>query len=184
MKSLSNQIIIAMPHLQDDRFKQSVILIFEHNSQGATGLVINKEIEKGISSKILDNLNQNINLKINSQIPVYFGGPLSTDRGIVLHNSKALANESIKIASELFLSSHINSIVKAQSLNKCKYKFMLGYAGWSPKQLDSEIENGDWIMQEAYSDFIFSKRSEQMWELAISSFGIEKSDISIQGGIS
>ena len=97
-----------MPHLQDDRFKQSVILIFEHNSQGATGLVINKEIEKGISSKILDNLNHDINLKINSQIPVYFGGPLSSDRGIVLHNSKALANESIKIASELFLSSHIN----------------------------------------------------------------------------
>ena len=61
---------------------------------------------------------------------------------------------------------------------------MLGYAGWSPKQLDSEIEKGDWIMQEAYSDYIFSKRSEQMWELAISSYGIEKSDISIQGGIS
>ena len=52
MKSLSNQIIIAMPHMQDDRFKKSVVLIFEHNSKGATGLVINKEIEKGVSSKI------------------------------------------------------------------------------------------------------------------------------------
>ena len=184
MKSLSNQIIIAMPHMQDDRFKKSVILIFEHNSKGATGLVINKEIEKNISSKIFENLNQDIDLKINNQIPLYFGGPLSTERGIVLHDSKALANKSVKIASDLFLSSHINSIVKAQSLSKCNYKFMLGYAGWSPKQLDSEIEKGDWIMQEAYSDFIFSKRSEQMWELAISSFGIEKSDISIQGGIS
>ena len=96
--------------MQDDRFKKSVILIFEHNSKGATGLVINKEIEKDISSKIFDNLNQDIDLKINNQIPLYFGGPLSTERGIVLHDSKALANESIKIASDLFLSSHINSI--------------------------------------------------------------------------
>ena len=184
MKSLSNQIIIAMPHMQDNLFKKSVVLILEHNSKGATGLVINKEIEKGVSSKIIDNLNQDIELKIDNQIPVFFGGPLSTDRGIVLHNSKALGNESIKITSELFLSSNINSVLKAQSLKKCNYKFLLGYSGWSANQLDSEIEKGDWIMQEAYSDFIFSKRSKQMWDLAISSIGIEKSDISIQGGIS
>ena len=69
-------------------------------------------------------------------------------------------------------------------MDKCNYKFMLGYAGWSSKQLDSEIENGDWIMQEAYSDFIFNKSGKQMWELAISSLGIEISDISTQGGIS
>ena len=61
---------------------------------------------------------------------------------------------------------------------------MLGYSGWSANQLDSEIEKGDWIMHEAYSDFIFSERSKQMWDLAISSIGIEKSDISIQGGVS
>ena len=109
--------------MQDDRFKKSVVLILQHNSKGATGLVINKEIEKGVSSKIIDNLNQDIELKIDNQIPVFFGGPLSTERGIVLHNSKALENESIKIASELFLSSHINSIIKAQSLKKCNYKW-------------------------------------------------------------
>ena len=61
---------------------------------------------------------------------------------------------------------------------------MLGYAGWSSNQLNSEIENGDWIMQEAYSDFIFSNGSEQMWEQGISSLGVEISDISGQGGIS
>lgn len=184
MKSLSNQIIIAMPHMQDDRFKKSVILIFEHNNRGATGLVINKEIEKSTSSKIINNLNQNIDLKINNQIPIYFGGPLSLEKGIVLHNSKALASDSIKIADELFLSSNIDSIVKAQTIDKCNYKFMLGYAGWSSNQLNSEIENGDWIMQEAYSDFIFSNGSEQMWEQGISSLGVEISDISGQGGIS
>ena len=83
--------------MQDNRFKKSVVLIFEHNSKGAIGLVINKEIEKGISSEIIDNLNQDIELKIDNQIPVFFGGPLSPERGIVLHNSKALENESIKI---------------------------------------------------------------------------------------
>ena len=59
--------------MQDSRFKKSVVLILQHNSKGATGLVINKEIEKGVSSKIIDNLNQDIELKIDNQIPVFFG---------------------------------------------------------------------------------------------------------------
>ena len=53
MKNLTNQIIIAMPHMPDDRFKKSVVLIFEHNSQGATGLVINKQINEEISLDII-----------------------------------------------------------------------------------------------------------------------------------
>jgi putative transcriptional regulator len=61
---------------------------------------------------------------------------------------------------------------------------MLGYSGWTSKQLDSEIENGDWIMQEANSDLIFNKREGEVWQLAINSFGVEISDISSQGGIS
>jgi putative transcriptional regulator len=184
MKNITNQIIIAMPHMSDDRFKKSVVLIFEHNSQGATGLIINKQIDKKMSLDIIDGINQNIDNKINNKTPIYYGGPLSPDRGIVIHDNKALSNDSIEIDGELFLTSHIDSIIKAQSIDKCNYKFMLGYSGWTSKQLDSEIENGDWIMQEANSDLIFNKREGEVWQLAINSFGVEISDISSQGGIS
>ena len=61
---------------------------------------------------------------------------------------------------------------------------MLGYAGWSSKQLDSEIENGDWMIQETFSDLIFNKGGERVWRLAINSLGAEVSDISTHGGVS
>ena len=62
MKNLTNQIIIAMPQMPDDRFKKSVVLIFEHNSQGATGLIINKPIDKEISLNMIDGINQNMDV--------------------------------------------------------------------------------------------------------------------------
>ena len=184
MKNITNQIIIAMPHMPDDRFKKSVVLIFEHNSQGATGLIINKPIDKEISLNMIDGINQNMGVKIDNKTPIYNGGPLSPEKGIVIHDDKPLSNDCVRIAKKLFLSSHIDSIKKAQSLGKCNYKLMLGYAGWSSKQLDSEIENGDWIMQEAFSDLIFQKGGEHLWRLAINSLGAELSDISTHGGVS
>ena len=124
MKNLTNQIIIAMPHMPDDRFKKSVVLIFEHNSQGATDLVINKQIDEEISLDIIDGLNQKMGVEIDNKTPIYNGGPLSPEKGIVIHDDKALSNHCVKIAEKLFLSSHIDSIVKAQSLGRCNYKLM------------------------------------------------------------
>ena len=184
MKNLTNQILIAMPHMPDDRFKKSVVLIFEHNSQGATGLVINKQINEEISLDIIDSLNQKIGVEIDNKTPIYNGGPLSLKKGIVIHDDKTLSNHCVKISEKLFISNHIDSIIKAQSLGICNYKFMLGYAGWSSKQLDSEIENGDWMIQEAFSDLIFNKGGERVWRRAINSLGAEVSDISTHGGVS
>ena len=60
-------------------------------------------------------------------------------------------------------------------------RFMMGYSGWSPGQLESEIENGDWVIQETSSDFIFNDDG-QMWDIAIGSFGVEISNFSAHGG--
>ena len=182
MKTLLNQIVIAMPHMQDERFNKSVIFICEHNSYGAIGLIINKRIEKDLSLKIINELNKKIDFVVNNHVPLYFGGPVSTERGIVLHDKNIMINNSVKISNNLFMSSHIDSVKMVQSNKKCKYKFMMGYSGWSPGQLESEIENGDWIIQETSSDFVFNNSDEQMWELAIGSYGIEISNLSAQGG--
>ena len=70
MKNMTNQIIIAMQHMPDDRFKKSVVLIFEHNSQCATGLVINKQINEEISLDIIDGLNQKMGVEIDNKTPI------------------------------------------------------------------------------------------------------------------
>jgi len=181
MKTLLNQIIIAMPHMQDQRFNKSVIFICEHNSYGAIGLIINKRIEKDLRLKIIDELNIKIDFKVNDHLPLYFGGPVSTERGVIIHDNHLISN-SVKISDNLFMSSHIDSVKMVQSNTKCKYKFMMGYSGWSPGQLESEIENGDWIIQETSADFVFNDSDEQMWELALGSYGVEISNLSAQGG--
>ena len=82
------------------------------------------------------------------------------------------------VAVEVESMDHLKAI---QSNKKCSYKFMMGYSGWSPGQLESEIENGDWVIQETSSDFIFNDDG-QMWDIAIGSFGVEISNFSAHGG--
>ena len=101
--------------------------------------------------------------------------------GIILDDMNIPNNNSIKISDNLFISSHIDSLKAIQSNKKCSYKFMMGYSGWSPGQLESEIENGDWVIQETSSDFIFNDDG-QMWDIAIGSFGVEISNFSAHGG--
>ena len=181
MNTLLNQIIIAMPHMQDERFTKSVIFICEHNSYGAIGLIINKKMQKDFSSSVIIELNQRSDFKIKKSLALYFGGPVSTERGIILHDMNIPNNNSVKISDNLFMSSHIDSLKAIQSNKKCSYKFMMGYSGWSPGQLESEIENGDWVIQETSSDFIFN-HDGQMWDIAIGSFGVEISNFSAHGG--
>ena len=63
-----------------------------------------------------------------------------------------------------------------------KSRLFLGHSGWSSGQLESEIQNGDWLVQETSPDFIFNIPAKQLWNLSIQSFGIEQSGVSSFSG--
>ena len=165
MNTLLNQIIIAMPHMQDERFNKSVIFICEHNSYGAIGLIINKKMQKDFSSSVIVELNQRSNFKIKKSLALYFGGPVSTERGIILHDMNIPNNNSVKISDNLFMSSHIDSLKAIQSNKKCSYKFMMGYSGWAAGQLEQEIDRGDWLDAAPDKALIFESvgNTEEIW---------------------
>jgi len=183
MNSIINHILISMPHMQDPYFNRSVLLMCEHDKDGAIGLIVNKPFKDPTLKQLFDTFYDDSNEILNSVNQVYFGGPLMIERGIVLLSGDYESEESIKISDDFFISSHKKtlediSVKKGPELNR----LLLGHAGWTGGQLEREIENGDWLAQETNPDFIFNMPVDKMWEMAISSFGMDIADFASSGG--
>ena len=105
------------------------------------------------------------------------------ERGIVLHSGNYKSNNSIKISNDFFISSHKNTLEDISAKRGPELcRLLLGHAGWNAGQLEREIENGDWLVQETTPDFVFNMPERQMWSAAIRSFGIDIADFSSFGG--
>lgn len=183
MSSLKNHILISMPHLQDPYFGQSVVYICEHTNEGAMGLVTNHPFPKGDLGKIFSSMSTGGKNLLDLVPSVYLGGPVMIDRGIVLHRPENQVEGTVVISDQFAITSHRGILDKMSKLkDTTDYKLMLGHAGWSAGQLESEIESGDWLLQETDPDLIFKTPSEKMWTFATRSLGFDISSIGISGG--
>ena len=103
------------------------------------------------------------------------------EKGIILHHSDYSSPKSISISKSVSLTSDQGALEDLKR-KKGPFKLMLGHAGWSAGQLEREIENGDWLIQSTTSDFIFNLPSNQMWECAAKSIGLDiNSSLGISG---
>ena len=173
MGSLKNQILISMPHMNDPFFSKSVVYICEHGNGGAMGMIINKNLDapelRGIFDKFFK-VEKSFNTIKKS---TFFGGPVLLEKGIILHHSDYLSPKSVSISKSVSLTSDQGALEDLKREQKVPFKLMLGHAGWSAGQLEREIENGDWLIQSTTSDFIFNLPSNQMWEYAAKSIGLD-----------
>ena len=180
MNNLKNQMLISIPHMNDNIFGKSVIYICEHNLDGAMGLIINKPMEK-ISIENLKNAHRiNDSQFENLQKNLYFGGPVLVEKIIALHTNELKIETAISLNDKISISSGeeiIRDIEKG-----INYKLFCGHSGWSPGQLEKEIENGDWLLQTSKIDLLFNLKSEIIWENATESLGINIMDISNMSG--
>ncbi len=174
MASMKGHILIAMPHMTDPYFGRSLVFICEHDEEGAMGVIINKSFEDESVKEIFPTLIIN-DEAINEVIsPMYFGGPVSLERGFLLHSPDYLTDETLQVTQEFSLTSN-SAIIEdiKEGDGPQRFKMMLGYAGWGEGQLEREIENGDWLFQEVTPDFIFGGNESEKWLSATHSFGIE-----------
>ena len=173
MGSLKNQILISMPHMNDPFFSKSVVYICEHGNGGAMGVIINKNLDAPELREIFDKffkVEKSFNIvKSNT----FFGGPVLLEKGIILHHSDYSSPKSISISKSVSLTSDQGALEDLKREERVPFKLMLGHAGWSAGQLEREIENGDWLIQSTTSDFIFNLPSNQMWEYAAKSIGLD-----------
>ena len=184
--NLTNQFLIAMPGMGDGTFAGSVVYLCEHTEKGALGLVINKPIDIK-----LKNLFEKVELTLDREDladePVYFGGPVQTERGFVLH--ERLGGEgghyssSLQIAGGLEMTTS-KDVLEALSHGAGPKKVLvtLGYSGWGAGQLEDEMSRNGWINVGAERGIIFDTPVEQRYEKALSLLGIDARMLSQEAG--
>lgn len=181
--SLANQLLIAMPQLDDPGFEQSVTYIIEHSAEGAMGLTLNRPISLTLA-EILQDIGIPQQRPISGRHQVLSGGPVQQEAGFILHPPTARewdASGELEPGLWMTTSKDILEAIAAgegpdQSL------IILGYAGWDNGQLEQELADNAWLTTPASLELIFDVPFSQRWQAAARQLGVDMSLISTQAG--
>ncbi len=183
IENLGGKCIVAMPDMEDPRFRQSVVAICSHSDEGAMGLILNKPIE---DVRLIDLLSQ-LSLSedhVDKETPVHFGGPVESGRGFVLHSTDYHSGLSaMQVGDDFSMTSTLDvleEISKGQGPEKAL--FTLGYSGWSAGQLEAEIAANAWLVTPCDHDLVFDTKDARKWSAALGRIGIDPSTLSGSGG--
>jgi len=185
--NLTNQFLIAMPGMADQTFAGAVVYLCEHTEKGALGLVINKPIDIK-----LKNLFEKVELSLTrddlAEAPVYFGGPVQTERGFVLHERQSDAespySSTLAIAGGGLDMTTSKDVLEALSIGAGPKKILvtLGYSGWGAGQLEDELGRNGWLTVDAKPEVIFDTPIEQRYDRALALLGFDPRMLSQEAG--
>src|ERR1700723_2867350 len=187
---LDGQMLIAMPSMGDERFSRSLIYICAHSSEGAMGIVVNHPAPNINFSDLLVKLDvipaaDVIRLPSRAGVVrVMRGGPVETERGFVLHSADFfIENSTLPIDEGICLTATLD-ILKAiaRGAGPVSAILALGYAGWAPGQLESEIQGNGWLHCPPDSELIFGPDTGGKYEKALKKIGIDLGMLSSEAG--
>jgi putative transcriptional regulator len=156
----------------DQRFTNSLIFVCEHNERGALGIVVNKPIDVTMSQ-----LYGQVDIPLNNERlaaqSVFYGGPVNTDRGFVLHRPLGSWKSTLNVDAHVGLTTS-KDILEAMAEGQCEGDQIvaLGYTGWSPGQLENEFKENAWLAVDVDSDIIFSVSPEARLNAAMQRLGV------------
>jgi putative transcriptional regulator len=187
---LDGQFLLAMPGMADQRFARAVIYICAHSAEGAMGLIINHPARKVTFPDLLLQLElmkpeELIRLPTPAEkLQVLKGGPVETGRGFVLHSSDFfIDNSTLTIDESVSLTATVDILrAIAQGHGPQQAMLALGYAGWSPGQLEGEIQQNGWLHVPADPGLLFDRDLESKWARAIRLLGIDPAMLSGEAG--
>lgn len=171
-----------MPSLVDDNFNHTVTYICEHNENGSFGIVINRITDVTLNEVILQmEIAPGDSSEHNKFI--YHGGPVQQERGFILHSPQGEWSSSLKINERMALTTS-RDIVEAIAHDKGPKQSIiaLGYAGWSPGQLEQELADNTWLNCPADEQIIFDIPAEKRWQAAADLLGIDLQLLSNDAG--
>lgn len=187
---LDGQILVAMPTMRDERFSRAVIYLCAHSDEGAMGIVVNQPASNVNFRDLLVQLEvvpaaNLIELPTTSEaVRVLKGGPVETGRGFVLHSADFfIENSTLPIDDGICLTATLD-ILKAiaRGQGPSNAVLALGYAGWAPGQLESEIHANGWLNCAADPELIFGDDAEAKYALALHKIGIDPAKLSSDAG--
>ncbi|MGB6949489.1 MAG: YqgE/AlgH family protein [Methyloceanibacter sp.] len=178
---LDGSLLVAMPAMGDPRFSRSVIYMCAHSPDGAMGIIINQRAPNISFSELLEQLEiappkERIRLRSGQGgMAVHLGGPVETGRGFVLHSADYFKAEStLPIDESVCLTATIDILRDiAKGSGPDKALLALGYAGWAPGQLESEIQANGWLHCNADPELIFDPEVNRKYTRALGKIGID-----------
>lgn len=183
VSNLSNQFLIAMPGMVDSSFAASVVYICEHSPRGALGLVINRPTDV-VLKELFDRIELSLDQPDLAERTVYYGGPVQTERGFVLHEPTDQAYAStLQVPGGLQMTTS-KDVLEHISTGSGPTRFFvaLGYSGWGAGQLEEEIAHNGWLTVEADPAVVFDIPTEQRLDAAMSLMGISTLSLSQTAG--
>lgn len=170
--NFSNQFLMAMPGMVDGSLAGTVIYICEHTARGALGLVINRPTDLTLAS-LLERIDLKLEIAPVRDDIVFFGGPVQTDRGFVLHAPAGDYSSSIKLGDLTLTTSRDVLQAVADGTGPSRLLVTLGYAGWGAGQLEHEMAQNAWLNVGADLSIIFDVPPEERYPAALRLLGID-----------
>ena len=162
------RLLISEPFLQNAYFQRSVVLLVEHNREGSMGFVLNKKTHLIVNTFFPE-------LEDCPLIPIYLGGPVSSNRLFFIHTlGDLIIPDAIKINDQLYFDGDFNAIlryIKNGHSIEGKVKFFLGYSGWQKGQLDNEITQNSWVVNHTSNSNVLFAEGEDYWKQALKALG-------------
>ena len=184
MTSLTGQLLIAMPQMQDPFFAHSVVYLCAHGQEAGTmGFIVNKTIESFTIDKIYEQLDIAPQMPTHPPQMVHFGGPVAPGQGFVLHSLDYREEETQIIGDEFALTASFDILrAKAKGAGPRQCLLALGYSGWAPGQLEAEIKSNGWLLAPADTELIFNGQDDSKWRRALAKLGIRPENLSGDSG--
>jgi len=165
--SLAGQLLVATPDMGDPRFRHAVILMVQHNKDGALGIVINRPLEEMPLAKLLRALGLD-SKGSDGTIRVFAGGPVQPDVGFVVHSAEYHRTGTINIDGRVAMTASrdvLRDIGHHQGPKQTLVAF--GYAGWGPAQLEGELTLGGWFTEPEEPALVFEFDRDKLWDEAM-----------------
>lgn len=164
----AGMLLIAPPILEDPNFRRSVVLLCEHTPEGSFGLILNRPLAVRLAD-VMEGVG-------SSDFPLQQGGPVQTDTLHFLHSRGEDIPDAIPVTEGIYWGGDFEALrilIDTAEVSSSEVRLFLGYAGWSPDQLEFEIEQGGWILSELAESVVFDADPSDLWRRTLRRMGGE-----------
>jgi putative transcriptional regulator len=165
LKPTTGRILISVPYYNDPFFNRSVVLLIDKDEENCVGLILNQELNCTVRQAVSG---------VKIDMPVFAGGPIMYHTAFALHNFES-CKESDEILPHVYTGydNILLAIFEYNAIPKMDFKFFIGYSGWSPGQLEDEINKKMWVVGEGNEELVLKTPTAKVWEHAVQSLGKE-----------
>jgi putative transcriptional regulator len=174
-------LLLSMPQMADPNFAKTVVLLCEYTEEGAFGLVVNRQMSEPACTLV----RTEPPIEVDPDLRLWIGGPVDPQRTwVLMSEAQGPDDEQREICPGVLLSvSHELTLQLLQEPPSSRARVIVGYAGWGPGQLETEIAASGWLTMDVDPALIFSVPPDQMWEAAIRRLGTDLANLQMSSGV-